>query len=107
VNSGSASTRALECPILRDNTTNTTGLSSATVAVYAATGKTVSCWLYSRDSDGDSTESVNRSVTGGGSSELTWDSDDITTSWSPGYYMLYCQLTGSGTQIRSYRWTEY
>lgn len=107
------STRAVVCPLVRDNTATTTGLTGMVAKVYAFAGTTITCTGYSRDEDSVGVRSVAYSVEAGGqgtTGTLTWDSDDLSESTSPGYYYVRCEFSGgsgAGTgYIDSIRHTE-
>jgi len=105
---GTSSTRHLQCPILRDNTTNTTGLDSITMQVICPTNVTVSCTATSRNNQSSALSYATKSCTGGNHDHLDWDSDDITSSSSGGYYHISCTISGSSASgaIVSYEWVE-
>lgn len=105
---GVNSTRDLQCPILRDNTTNTTGLDSLSMEVLCPTNVTVSCTATSRNAWSTALDYATDSCSGDdvGSHPLSWDS--ITSSSSPGYYHFACTISGTGATgaIVSYEWVE-
>jgi len=105
---GTNSTRNLQCPILRDNTTNTTGLDSVHMEVICPVNTTVSCTATARDWNSSAVDYATKSCEGGDQDPLDWNSDDITTSANPGYYHIACTISGTGNTgaIVSYEWVE-
>jgi hypothetical protein len=104
-NSNGSYSRLVSCPIARDNTSNTNGISLAYVRVNrsSSTTYTLSCYLQSRDSLGTLIDSDSATYTGTGDASLYMN---LTSSANLGYYTMYCSLPPySG--VYSYRIDEY
>ena len=96
--------RRVSCPIVRDNTSNTTGTFGVdNVYVYATKpAGNLTCYLYSYTnhagfvaSDADSTAAV-----GNVTLQL-----DVNSSANTGFYAVYCYMPPNST-IRSLKWLE-
>lgn len=104
VNNG-AGTRDLWCPILRENTTNITGLDDLDVRVTDfSTGGTIDCTAYSMDLNGDVVDSSVQSTTSGGTQWLNFSSA-LGDSVGSGFYVLLCSL-GNLDGVSHYIWDE-
>jgi hypothetical protein len=99
----------LGCPVVRDNTTNVTGLDGFKVYVYATSAaELIDCWLYSaRDDIGGNSlvESDQRQSSGTGVQTLDWTTSS-TTSEDPGFYNLICTLPRNLDRLIGYWWDE-
>lgn len=99
----STSVRLTTCPIVRDNTTNTTGTLGTEIYVNNVAGQSLSCTLYSFDSHGGWVASNTKSTTLGGKQTLY---PDVNLSKDMGNYSLYCRLP-KGASIFSYKVKEW
>lgn len=108
----------VSCPLVRDNTSNTTGLSSGKAYVHrngAANAEVITCTLYSvRNASGASTviDSSTKSILSTDTGALTLDfgtdigSSDNTTGNAASFYNLYCDLARYDDWLYGYSWTE-
>lgn len=108
VRSGSTSSRNLQCPMIRDNTTNTDGLDFVTMEVECPTNVTVSCTVTSRSAGSTGLDSDTDACSGDDVGTHTLSFDSVLSSSSPGYYHIACTISGSGDDgsIVSYEWEE-
>ena len=90
--SGTA-TRTLVCPTVRDYRNNGNGTYNAYIRVYAPTGKTVTCRLYSWNAYNTSSISRAGSVTGGGNRSINVD---LSSSRTYGDYTVQCSVPPGG-----------
>jgi hypothetical protein len=106
--SGSSSTRAYVCPLIRDNVSTTTGLTGATVYFTTPSGVTASMKLCSMNLYSGVLECTTKAQTGGGDSSLTWDSDDVDVSHAyDSYYYLRVEFSGGAAgELIAVEWTE-
>ncbi|MBI2892756.1 MAG: hypothetical protein HYY06_04340 [Deltaproteobacteria bacterium] len=102
------------CPIMRDNTDSTTGLSALWAEIYwPAGGAGISCTYYAKNSSNtvldsglDST-SYHGECSDGAGCVLSWDTADYDESGDPGYSYLACYLNAGDTaEIISYKARE-
>jgi len=82
------------CPMLRSNTTNTSGLLNLVVNVYKVHPTTFTCYGESYDQSGSALKIVSRSTNATGRIALTWNAS-INTSSSKGTYGVVCYPTGT------------
>ena len=82
------------CPLLRSNTTNTTGLLNLVVNLYKAKTTTFTCYGESYDQNGSALKIVSRSTNATGRIGLTWNGS-INTSSSKGTYGVICYEVGA------------
>ncbi len=101
-NTGSSG-RWVTCPVVRDNTTNTSGTLGTEIYVSNIAGQTLSCTLYSYDSHGVWVASNYKSTTAGGKQTLF---PDVNSSKNMGNYSLSCYLP-KGASIYSYKVKEW
>jgi hypothetical protein len=99
-NDGSSS-RVVECPLVTDDTSNTSGLQELKVYVYIPQSGTVSCYAFSYDSDGDIYDSDYGSRTSTGAIDFGSSIDSVDN----GFYRLRCTLP-VGTRIAAIRASE-
>jgi hypothetical protein len=105
------------CPLVRTDTTNTTGLTGAKAYVHRTTANAsnkIECLLYSTKNatpaNGYIVSSSDLSVDGTG--ELVIDfttqvnASINTTGNAAGFYNLYCILPTNGDWLYGYSWTE-
>ncbi|MEM7249928.1 MAG: hypothetical protein AAF493_00800 [Pseudomonadota bacterium] len=91
----------VECPIMRDNTTNSDGM--VLTMFIESQSEPVGCTLFSRSPDGDELARHTITSTDWDETELKfWVSDSAHT----GYYHLLCNLR-AGAKIYSYTIAEY
>lgn len=93
------------CPVIRDNVTNTNGISRAKMVVYnSQSGSTTYCYLYSRSPSGGYIESEYSGVwTGVG--HYTWNMD-LDSSADRGLYYFSCYLS-PGARVTAYTVDEF
>lgn len=101
-NVGSGS-RGVTCPVVRDNTTNTSGTFGTEIYVNNVAGKYLACTLYSYDSHGSWVASSTKSTTAGGKQTLY---PDVNLSKNMGNYSVYCYLP-KGASLYSYKVKEW
>ena len=96
--------RRVTCPIVRDNTINTSGTKGVEVFVHnKVAGQTLSCTLFSHDSQGYFVASDYEATTTVGRQALKLD---VNLSKNMGNYSLYCYMP-SGTSVFSYKVKEW
>jgi hypothetical protein len=95
--------RFLDCPITRDNTTNTNGLAGLSVQVSNDPSGQILCYANSVDKMGNTVLSVSRSNTPGGT-VLSWGSS-LNSSANQGNYLIECQFP-SGARVNQILWQE-
>lgn len=106
VNNSTTDDNSVICPIVRDNTTNSTGTGTAWVYVYrdASATSSLSCFLYSAvGSSGALSDSDSAFTTGTGNIRLDLA---LGTSAAPGPYTIRCILPPL-SKIYSYLVPEY
>jgi hypothetical protein len=115
--SGAEAAQNVICPIMRDNTDTTTGLSALWAEIYWAPpppeNSGMSCTYYAKnisntviDTGLDST-AYHGECSAGAECVLSWDTADYDESADPGYSYLACYLNaGSGAIINSYKARE-
>jgi hypothetical protein len=94
------------CPIVRDNTTNTGGISSAAIWVNNQAGQVTSCSFYSVGQKGETITWASKERTAEGTGAITFNNANIPRSQAKGTYSFYCGLP-SGGAIYSYFVSEY
>ena len=104
VTNSSGATANVVCPIVRDNTSNTTGLRDAEVAVTDATG-TMSCSAVSVDRAGTILKSVGVTIPGTGSRIIDFGSS-MNLGVSRGHYQVTCSVPNGG-KIHSVYYDEF
>jgi hypothetical protein len=92
VNTGTNSI-VVTCPIVRDNTQNTTGTAKAFSNVRSSGGQLLSCTLVSRDKNGNFIASKFDSTTSNSPDSLDLD---VNASAVLGSYAIFCILPPSG-----------
>ena len=94
------------CALVRDNTTNTNGLSDLEMVVTApAGGGNFDCTALAEDRNGNPVIAVHRTTTSAGTKVLDWGGS-ITVSASKGYYIVSCDVPANGI-IRSVFHNEF
>lgn len=90
-NNSSTGAVTVNCPLVRDNHSNTTGTDVVRVYVYRSASATSSlqCTLSSRTNDGGSVGSHTLTFSGTGNSILNLD---VSSSTLGGYYVVSCSL---------------
>lgn len=98
--------RAVTCPVVRDNTTNTTGTWSAAVTGYNPGGN-VYCSINSYSPLGGFVDLGAAATAVVGNFTLNVDSagSPLNLSVNDGYYTVYCSLPPNA-RLYSYRWAE-
>ena len=81
------------CPLLRANTTNTTGLLNLIVHVFKQNATTFTCFGESYDQSGNALKIVSKSTSTTGQVPLTWN-NTINVSSSKGTYGVVCYAIG-------------
>ena len=104
VTNTSGASASVVCPIVRDNTSNTTGLRDAEVAVTDATG-TMSCAAVSVDRAGNILKSVGVTIPGTGSRIIDFGSS-MNLGVSRGHYQVTCNVP-NGAKIHSVYYDEF
>ena len=93
------------CPILRDNTTNTTGLADVELQVAVSSGS-MTCTAGAYDASAFGTvKTVAKTTTGTGNSKLDWGTA-LNKSSSVGTFAIDCTVPPFG-QIYSLRYSEF
>ena len=95
--------RNVVCPIVRDNTKNTTGTLGVYVNAFNVANRTLTCTLFSADRFGVIIASDINSTSNSGDQTIYLDVD---SSVDRGYYGINCELA-NGAAIRSYEVREY
>ncbi|MEN9581481.1 MAG: hypothetical protein RJA70_4490 [Pseudomonadota bacterium] len=104
---------AVVCPLVRDNTTNTSGLGSdaaASVAVRVllqiAVDRPVDCWVMANTATGNTRQEVLKSGIhtdpppdpgGYGYYAITWTNGELNSSGSKDVYNVYCTLPATSS----------
>lgn len=101
-NAGSG-TRYVTCPIVRDNTVNTSGTFGTEVYVRNVASHKLSCTLYSWSPHGVLVAANSKSTPNNGNQTLR---PDVNLSKNMGSYNLYCRLP-KGASIYSYKVKEW
>jgi hypothetical protein len=84
------------CSLVRDNTTNTNGLSDLEMVVTApAGGGNFDCTALAEDRNGNPVLAVHRMTSRSGAQVLDWGGS-ITVSASKGYYIINCDTPAGG-----------
>jgi len=93
------------CPILRDNTVNTTGLADVELQVAVSSGS-MTCTAGAYDASGfGAIKTVAKTTTSTGNSKLDWGAS-VNKSVSIGTYAVDCTVPPFG-QIYSLRYSEF
>ena len=96
---------SVTCPILRDNTTNTTGLADVELQVAVSSGS-MTCTAGAYDASAFGTiKTVVKTTTATGNSKLDWGAA-LNKSSSVGTYAIDCDVPPFG-QIYSLRYSEF
>lgn len=95
----------ISCPILRDNTTNTNGLSALQLRVKKADTATRSCTAYASDGFGSQLKSVTKTVSGTGVQPFDWGTTFNVSSANGANYAVVCTL-GAEDFGEGIYWTE-
>ena len=95
----------ISCPVVRDNTINTNGLSSAYIRIKRSTTATNDFWcsLDSRDTIGTGRAFASNTFTGTGYTSMSFN---LTSSTSRGHYEIICRVPRD-SEIISYRIDEF
>jgi hypothetical protein len=93
------------CALVRDNTTNTNGLSDLEMVVTAPAAGNFDCVAIAEDRNGSPLIVVHRTTSGPGNHVLDWGGS-ITVSGSKGYYVVNCDVPVNGI-IRSIFHNEF
>ncbi|MBI2892757.1 MAG: hypothetical protein HYY06_04345 [Deltaproteobacteria bacterium] len=86
-NDGSSS-RWVDCPLVTDDTNNTSGLQELKAFVYIPGTTTVTCYAYSYDSGGEIYDSASHSRNSTGALDFDSEIDSVDN----GFYRLRCWL---------------
>lgn len=85
------------CPLVRDNTGNTNGLSDIEMQVSLPSSSSMTCTAGSYHPSGFATvESIAKTTQVAGNSKIDWGSS-LNNSVSNGIYAIYCDVPPSGT----------
>jgi hypothetical protein len=93
------------CTLVRDNTTNTNGLSDLEMVVTAPAAGNFDCTALAEDRGGNPVLAVHRMSDRTGTQVLDWGAS-ITVSASKGYYVVNCDVPVNGV-IRSIFHNEF
>lgn len=92
------------CSLIRDNTTNTNGLSDLEVRLLKSGSESQTCTAYVHDKFGNLLKAVPRTATGTGAKTLDWEAK-VDTSSDSAYYSVRCDLNAN-TTLGSIYWKE-
>jgi hypothetical protein len=96
---------SLSCSLLRDNTTNTNGLSALQVVVSKNDANARSCSVYAYDGYGNLLKAVGRTVSGTGLKTFDWTNSLNVSSANGAYYTVLCDLGPYDVGVSVY-WNE-